>query len=44
MNDAQSDDMKPAWQGVAKNIEKALRSTTIRDLADGADTANMYYI
>ncbi len=44
VNDAQSDEMKPAWQGVAKKIEEALADTTIRELADGSESANMYFI
>ncbi|MFP4502706.1 MAG: RrF2 family transcriptional regulator [Candidatus Hydrogenedentota bacterium] len=44
VNDVQSDEMKPAWQGVAKKIEKALADSTIRELADGSESANMYFI
>lgn len=44
VNDNQSDEMKPAWRGVAEGIEEVLRRTTVRQLADNAGSADMYHI
>jgi Rrf2 family protein len=44
VNDVQSEELRPAWRDVARQIEELLSNTTVRQLVDNIDTANMYYI
>jgi Rrf2 family cysteine metabolism transcriptional repressor len=44
VQDTGSNDLRGAWQEVAKGIEDVLRQTTVRTLAEKAATNNMYYI
>lgn len=44
VDDEQSQDMRPAWQEVAKGIEDVLKERTIRDIADKIASSDMYYI
>lgn len=44
VSDVQSNELRPAWEDVARGIEDVLRTMTLRQIVDKIDTANMYYI
>lgn len=44
VDDAQSEELRPAWRRVARRIEEALRGTNVREIADGAGASEMYFI
>ena len=44
VDDMQSEELKPAWQRVAREIERILAKTTIRHIVDKTATPDMYYI
>lgn len=44
VDDAQSEELRPAWRQVAKGIARVLAHTTVRNIADGARNPDMYYI